>query len=261
MAIDDPFAAEALAELPLSPAPLVRVLAQLRFPAITSLARAEFVAPFQEALRRTYPILRVEPAPNVIINGAAVALGSAPTWRLHDKSDSWRVSLAQDFVALETVSYGSRSDFFARWKEVLSALQKVAELSTYDRHGVRYINRLTGSDLADLRALVRTEVLGVSATPFAATLDQSLCESRFRRDTTNLNARWGILPANATTDPGIEPVNEPSWILDLDMFAGGQRDFQVSAAIAEGITFAERLYAFFRWSVTDELLRRRGGLR
>jgi uncharacterized protein (TIGR04255 family) len=261
MALDDPFAAEPIPELPLSPAPLVRVLAQLRFPAITSLARAEFVAPFQETLRRTYSILRVEQAQSVIIGGAAVALGSAPTWRLHDKSDSWRVSLAQDFVALETIAYDSRRDFFARWKEVLEALQKVADVSTYDRHGVRYINRLTGPDLTDLRKLVRTEVLGVSGTTFTAKLDQSLCETRFRQDATSLNARWGILPANATTDPGIEPVNEPSWILDVDMFISGPREFQVSAAIAEGTQFAERLYAFFRWSVTDELLRRRGGLR
>lgn len=261
MALDDPFAAEALPELPLSPAPLVRVLAQLRFPAVMSLARADFVAPFQQALRQIYPILRVEKAPNVIIGNTAVSLGSAPTWRFHDKADSWRVSLAQDFVALETVSYDSRRDFFARWKDVLIALQKVADLSTYDRHGIRYINRLTGNDLADLRKLVRTEVLGVSATPFAATLEQSLCETRFRQDTTTLNARWGMLPAGATTDPGIEPVNDPSWILDLDMFASGPREFQVSTVMEEGTRFAERLYAFFRWSVTGELLRRRGGLR
>lgn len=260
MVPDDPFVAEAPAEVPLRPAPLVRVLAQLRFPPIASLARPDFVGPFQEALRRSYPILRVEQAPNMIIGSAALTLGSGPTWRFHDKADIWRVTLAQDFVALETVSYDSRKDFFNRWEQVLTALQKITELSVYDRHGIRYINRLIGSDLTDLRGLIRPEVLGINATGFKAEIDQSLCESRFRQDDRNLTTRWGLLPANATTDPGIEAVNEPSWILDLDMFTGGPKDFQVSLAVTEAIHFAERLYTFFRWAVKDELLRRRGGL-
>lgn len=261
MVPDDPFTAPAPIEVPLSPAPLVRVLAQLRFPAITSLARAEFIAPFQEALRSKYPILRVEQGPNVIFNGAPLPLGSGPTWRFHDKADNWRVSLAQDFVAIETTSYTSRGDFYQRWEQVLTALQLISELSVYDRQGVRYINRLNGDDLGDLRKLVRPEVLGIASHRFAATLVHSLCESHFQRDDTNLAARWGILPANATTDPGIAPLSEPGWILDLDMFTSGSKDFNVSSVVAEAKHFAERIYTFFRWSVTDELLTRRGGRR
>jgi uncharacterized protein (TIGR04255 family) len=120
---------------------------------------------------------------------------------------------------------------------------------------------LTGADLIDLKKLVRAEVVGIGGTQFEAALDQSLCESRFRRDDKNITARWGIIPANATTDPSIEAVNEPSWILDLDMFTGGPRNFAVSSAVKEAVHFAERLYTFFRWSISDEFLRRRGGLR
>lgn len=258
MVPDDPFAASAPSEVPLSPAPLVRVLAQLRFPAVTSLARAEFIAPFQESLRSKYPVLRVEQGPNVVFNGAPLPLGAGPTWRLHDKSDTWRVSLAQDFVAIETTSYASRADFYSRWEQVLTAVRTVTELPIYDRQGVRYINRLSGDDLGELPKLVRPEVLGIASTRFGATLVHSLSETHFQQDTVNLTARWGILPANATTDPGIAPLSEPGWILDLDMFSSGSKDFEVASAVAEAKQFAERIYTFFRWVVTEELLRRRG---
>ena len=50
-------------EVPLSRAPLVRVLAQARFPTILAIRDADKVASFQEALRETYPNLSREQVP------------------------------------------------------------------------------------------------------------------------------------------------------------------------------------------------------
>lgn len=43
-------------EVPLKSAPLIRVIAQVRFPPILSIEKQEFVASFQEAIRDKYPI-------------------------------------------------------------------------------------------------------------------------------------------------------------------------------------------------------------
>jgi uncharacterized protein (TIGR04255 family) len=73
-------------------------------------------------------------------------------------------------------------------------------------------------------------------------------------------ARWGRLPAGATVDPAaIEPAQEKSWILDLDMFSAAPMPFAVDRAVAEAQRFAERIYTIFRWAVTDDFLRRYGG--
>ncbi|MFO5473256.1 MAG: TIGR04255 family protein, partial [Dolichospermum sp.] len=73
-------------------------------------------------------------------------------------------------------------------------------------------------------------------------------------------ARWGLIPPNGTFDPdAIEPVDEPSWILDLDMSLSKQRDFDVEELLNEAQRFAERIYTFFRWAVTDEFLQHFGG--
>ncbi|MGD8207441.1 MAG: TIGR04255 family protein, partial [Thiohalocapsa sp.] len=54
------------AEVPLSDAPLVRVIAQVRFPLVASVEKGDFIAPFQEAIRAEYPVLRPEQNRSVV---------------------------------------------------------------------------------------------------------------------------------------------------------------------------------------------------
>ena len=75
-----------------------------------------------------------------------------------------------------------------------------------------------------------------------------------------LLARWGCLPPGATFDPAtVEPENEKSWILDLDMFSAAPMPFIVEQVVAEAQRYAERIYTVFRWAVTDDFLVRYGG--
>jgi uncharacterized protein (TIGR04255 family) len=72
-------------------------------------------------------------------------------------------------------------------------------------------------------------------------------------------ARWGLLPERATVDPAaVEPIDEQSWLLDLDAFQTKTHAFNVDATVAQARGFGERIYSLFRWAVTDELLRRSG---
>jgi hypothetical protein len=50
-AADTPLTGPPPAEVPLTDPPLVRVIAQVRFPLIASVEKREFIAPFQEAFR------------------------------------------------------------------------------------------------------------------------------------------------------------------------------------------------------------------
>lgn len=43
------------------------------------------------------------------------------------------------------------------------------------------------------------------------------------------------------------------------MFTAESRPFDVDRIVAEAQSFAERLYAMFRWAVTDDFLRLYGG--
>jgi uncharacterized protein (TIGR04255 family) len=260
MKINNPFSAPLPPEVELHEAPLVRVIAQLRFPLVVSIENQDFIAPFQEAIRMNYPILRLEQAQELMIGPSIMAPVGRAIWRFSNTEDNWRVSLSSNFMALETTAYTSRSAFLARFKDLLAALYEHIKLKVVDRLGLRYIDRVTYPALDDIAMLVRKEVLGVIGTSLADKAYLSMSETIFDLQNAQLLARWGTLPRNATVDPSaLEPLDEASWILDLDMFSTNARSFDVEKLLHETRLFSERLYTFFRWAVTDEFLQRYKG--
>lgn len=257
----DPLVAPLPAEVPLKDAPLVRVIAQLRFPEILSVEQRDFVAPFQEAIRSTYPVLRQEQTQGILLGPGGVAPAKPQiAWRFSDTGGHWRVSLTPEFLALETTKYVSRSDFFGRLKAVAQALDEHIEPAQVDRVGVRYIDRITGAAVDDIAKLVRPEVRGITGTIAATHAAHALSESMFEIEGARVLARWGFLPPGATVDPAaIEPDKEKSWLLDVDMFSAASMPFVVDRVVEQAQRYAERIYTVFRWAVTDEFLVRYGG--
>jgi uncharacterized protein (TIGR04255 family) len=257
--IETPFG-PSVKEVPLRNAPLVSVIAQVRFPAVMSIqADPGFVAPFQEALRNDYPIMRQERQLQVLVGpsgGFPQDAGVILRFEQQDP-DSWQITLAPTFVSLSAKRYSRRSDFLARLTVVLHALDSWLGPKVCDRIGIRYIDRLRGEQLAQLSKLVRPEVLGIGAAAPDSDIEvvHTLADALFRLDdSSELRSRWGLLPARGTYDPGVEPVSETSWVLDLDHYTAGQEDFDLAAISGRAATFCDRIYRFFRWSVTDDFL-------
>jgi uncharacterized protein (TIGR04255 family) len=263
--MESPFGDEDIEEVPLSHAPLVRVITQVQFPKILSLETDAGVAAVQAALRAKYPILEQQQTVGVLISPEGVTAGgqqSATVWRLQTKASDWTVSLGSSFVALDTVAYTSRDDFCSRLDEVLDVIGRLVEPIVAERVGLRYTNRVDAPEqFASLTELVRPEVLGGHsiALPQGVTLQHSLCESIYNFDEGQLLARWGVVPAGAVLDPGLSAVERRSWILDLDVFHVGRVDFDVRDLSATVRGFAARAYRFFRWAVSDEFLRESRG--
>lgn len=254
-------------EVALTEAPLVRVLAQVRFPELASIAQAEFVGPFQEAIRADYPILRKHHEIGLLFTPEGATPTPAPQggliWRFGDKEGVWQVSLAPAFLALETKSYSGEREFIDRLAKVLGALNTVGAPIIFDRFGLRYVNRLSGTNLEDLRRFVNQEALGMLGSHTYAEgimLRHSFSETRFElKDRGTLLARWGYLPPDVALDPTLEPATETSWLLDLDMSVNGPLEFAPDGIVGLARDFHEVIYRFFRWATTDKLLVSRGG--
>jgi uncharacterized protein (TIGR04255 family) len=262
---DNPLVAVPPQEIPLSEAPLIRVIAQVRFPVILSIEGSSFVAAFQEKIRAQYPILQPEQTRNFVISSQGLESSFSMVWRFIDKTEKWRVSLTSNFLTLETTDYLSRSDFLQRFRDILIATDIHIKPQVLERLGLRYIARLKGQEVEQLKDFVRPEVSGVLASNIANYVEQTITDSFFnlpdRRG--QIHARWGCLPANSLIDPiAIEPITEPSWILDLDMFTtpfANIKEFDVEVMMEDANYFAERLYTFFRWAVTEHFLCHFGG--
>lgn len=248
-------------EVPLTRAPLVNVIAQVRFPAVMKIdGDSGVVGTFQELIRKDYPILRPERQLGVLIGpGGVQPQDAGMVWRFEGKDpDSWQVTLAPTFVSLSARRYTRRSDFLSRLTVILHALEGWLSPNVCDRIGVRYVDRITGDQLSRLNRLVRAEVLGVAGDEAAlgdAKVVHALSDTLFQLgDSSQLRGRWGTLPSGATYDPGIEPAREPSWVLDLDHYSSESEDFDLAAISGKVATFCDRIYTFFRWAVTEDFL-------
>ena len=265
-----PLSPTSTTEVPLPRGPLVCVIAQARFPPILAIRDPDKVAVFQEALRETYPNLSQEQVHNIELAG-----GQTPNvrhdliWRLADreKAAGWRVSLGVDFVALETSSYSSRDDFLSRLGTVVFAVEQAFKPASASRLGLRYIDRLTDQAVDRVSDLVRSEVLGIARSPenpdpaLREAIIHMMTEAQFlAQDGARAQGRWGLLPPNATYDPNIlEPVDKPTWVLDLDMFTTESQPFESEELLTTATGFAKCLYWLFRQMVTEEFLRFYGG--
>ncbi len=256
-------------EVPLPNAPLERVIAQVRFPPILSVNKAEAVADFQEMLRAIYPHLQRDNIRNIEIEpNREPIVSDAVVWRFADRSDSatWRVSLGLDFVALETWSYHSRTDFLNRLATVLASVETCFTPAETQRLGLRYVDRIEGEAISKVSELVHSRVLGI-LQPHEGLLDvlrqatvRSMTHAQFEAEEGAIQGRWGALPANTTFDvDALQPIPHASWVLDLDMFSRQILPFNSNELVSTAATFAKRIYSVFRLMVTDEFLRYYGG--
>lgn len=250
-------------EVPLTEPPLVRVIAQVRFPLIASVEKQEFIAGFQEAIRGDYPVLRPQQSRVLSFGNEGVRdARKLSSWRFQDVEERWRLTLAPDFLALETTDYRSRNDFLERWEKALVALEDQVKPGVLDRVGVRYIDRFVVEDHSEISTLMRSEVAGLVGTDLAEAVVHAISENLFElpEEGGRLLARWGLVPPGHTVDPAtIEAIQEASWLLDLDAFRMETQAMDVGAVVGQCRAFAERIYSLFRWAVSDAFLTRYGG--
>jgi uncharacterized protein (TIGR04255 family) len=251
-------------EVPLSNPPIVRALLQLRFGPVLSLVGDEYVAAFQERVRRTYPLVSKEQAIQLLLSPDGVTQQSGETMWKFANPDGWTLTLAVGFLTLDTTRYTSRGELVTRFRSAVEALADVVGPTTsWSRFGARFVNRLEANDYERLEEWVAPHALGARA--FAAPPDvqlvHSVNECHYATGAgTGLVVRWGSVPANTSVIPDIAPTDSASWILDSDSFSVAGGDTLDAQAIANlAVAHCDATYRVFRWATTDALLRARGG--
>jgi uncharacterized protein (TIGR04255 family) len=255
--------------VPLNRAPLIRTIAQVRFPHLTRFTTNEDAVAHSiaGALADQYPLMSVGNETAVTITAEGISEMTSPTrlWRLASGDRSWQVTFCGTFLSIDTSRYESRSDFAQRLSEAWTALNRHIAVPYIERLGIRYLNQLTDLEhLGRLPEFVRPEILGVAmAQDDDAVLASSLTEARYRfADNASFLARWGLLPAGASIENSGPSYDYPTWVLDMDSFREYSAGTQGGETIYEDVReLALRAYQFFRWTVTEESLDAFGGER
>lgn len=247
-------------EVHLDRAPLAKVLTQVQYSRTPQLVTDDAESLIADALGR-YPVRRRHHVagmfPSVMINGEPLPLPSGGATGsvlvFSETSGSWQVTVTETAVSLETTDYSSRDDFCSRAAEVFKAISAVALPPIVDRVGLRYIDRLSGDALPRVPEFIvpPLQVLyGVVEPPLAIhhSVSDSLIEISLSE---RLQVRSGFLPAGTGFDPALPIVNEPSWVLDMDVYTISAGFAFDADELEERLRrFAETAYAFFRYATT-----------
>lgn len=155
--------------------PLHQVICQLRFPPILRIDTEEPAA-FQERIRQSFPEFRAlhddgnAPLPQSLSQSLPSEMRDLLSpiknlgFQFFTRGELWIVTLAKDFVALETSQYTRWEDFLASMDSVMNALVHVYRPAYFTRVGLRYRNvidrRRLGLEHTEWRELIAEFVLG-----------------------------------------------------------------------------------------------------
>jgi uncharacterized protein (TIGR04255 family) len=258
-----PFSRSPVETIPLDMPPLASVLVQVRFSPVLEVSKENLAGQVQKALREEYPFLSAETELAITFSpGADGPPAPMPTrlWRFASDDDTWRVTLASGFTSLETKAYAGHEDFFGRLRRVLTTVEEIVVPPAAERIGVRYTQRLTEpEDLARLPEFVRPEVLGASAVRDGdGSFSLCLTQAQTQFDDVTLSARWGLLAPDTGIDAVIPPLEEPNWLMDIDVFDERREPFDPAVLADRALAHSRRQYQFFRWAVEPAFLVRFG---
>lgn len=263
--LSSPFGDEELDEVPLPRAPLVSVVAQIRFETASVMANETAGRDIVTQLGREFPAKEETKEQRVLLGGGAPQVSEGSTlWRLTSRDGYTRVTFSDSFMSLDTSRYTSRATFCDTFRMALEPLLAVAEPRSIERAGFRYINQITNeSVLGRLEQLVRPELRGIGSVPLPDTisLDVDLAQAAYSVGDGGLQARWGVIPGGVQLDPVIPAADARSWVLDVDTF-DAVPDSSTATQLADRVSdLSSRAYRFFRWAVTDNFLAEFGGQR
>ncbi len=243
-------------ETPLPSAPLAKVLCQVRFPQLMEPRTAANAA--LSELRQIYPVVREKKETVIGLSpeGPVSMAGEKTLWTASDIEGTWQVTLSDQFFAIETSRYLSRSDFIERLRRVMEIVVERFDVPIYDRIGVRYINRIADpKDLAELNDLVKPVALGALLLPAGpAQMVHSLSDSVFIEGDASIKARWGWLPGGASIDPTLEPPTTDYWLLDIDVSSTHEGKFSAEEMSNSAESFATKAHRLFSWLITDKYI-------
>ena len=241
---------------------LREVICQVRFPAILSIDSQEPAA-FQEAVRGVFPRYaprREQPGPKITVSDGEMRVEKpqpVTNYNFVSADSRWKLNLTRDFISLSTVAYGGWGDFARQLDQPLASFIRIYRPAFFQRIGLRYVNIFSRREL-DLegtpwRELFAPHCLGVLAhedidetettkasVEFDTPLDSS-CRAK-------VHAGPGFVKNKA---PGAAADTECKFILDLDLYMGGETPPMLAAGALE--TLHSHTPSLFRGSITDRL--------
>jgi uncharacterized protein (TIGR04255 family) len=234
----------------LDKAPLVQVIAQVRFGSQTVLGTHEGAGAVHDVLADMYPRLLAEQQQLVTMTPSGSTVAAVPQYRMTDLNRAWSVVLGTDQLAVETSSYSNWTDLRDRLETALKAVTDLTKLRVRERVGLRYINHIQPADNGSFNGRVRPDLLGPASDEGWHRHISSMVGQIIAKDgDAQLLLRVG-LAAQSPTLPGLSTVN--GYLIDIDCFNDQPREFGLEETLQYFDQLNDADYRCFCWAVPDD---------
>jgi uncharacterized protein (TIGR04255 family) len=234
----------------LEKAPLVQVIAQVRFGSQTVLGTHEGAGAVHDVLADMYPRLLAEQQQLVTMTPSGSTVAAVPQYRMTDLNRSWSVVLGTDQLAVETSNYSNWTDLRARLESALKAVTDLTKLRVRERVGLRYINHIQPGDDGSFSGRIRPDLLGPAGDEGWRPHILSMVGQIIAKDgEAQLLLRVG-LAAQSLAPPGLPPVN--GYLIDIDCFNDQPSEFGLEETLEYFDQLNDADYRCFCWAVPQD---------
>ncbi len=224
----------------LTNAPVVYVLAQVRFSAITKLGE-KYIPNIQERLRQNYPRFQhtqpQEAAVPMAAGGPFVQVVTSPRWDFSDRANRSGFVVLEDAITYHTTDYTTFEEFLEKLRLGLIQIHEELRIALTSRVGIRYIDLISPDEGEQLRQYVTESLLGFPLGKISPNPGQQQTIARIKTTEGVLTLRFrqdqssAILPpdlADHTLTPcRTHPDGRPKAILDTDHYSQVDTEFNV----------------------------------
>jgi uncharacterized protein (TIGR04255 family) len=227
----------------LETAPLVQVIAQVRFGSQTVLGTHEGAGAVHDALADMYPRLLAEQQQVVTMTPSGTSVSTVPQYRITDLQKAWSVVLSTEQLTVETSVYSNWTDLRARLEAALKAVTDLVTLRIRERVGLRYVNRINPGEDGSFQGRVRPELLGPAGDKEWEKQITSMVGQVVAKDgDAQLLLRVGLAPESPI-------IATYACLIDIDCFDDQPREFNLKETLDYFDQLNDVCYRCFCWSV------------
>lgn len=211
----------------LNGAPLVQVIAQIRFNSQSALSTHGGAIKFQESIVDLYPRLLAETQATITAAPGNLSSATTPQWRLTDLEGRWSCVLGPEHLTIETNAYSNWGVLRARVVQALEVLTDVAAPRVRERIGLRYINHVPVADDGTYEGRVDASLRGVAEGPgWRDHLVVGLAQAIVRDGAAQLAVRYG-------RGTGAAGLPENAFLIDIDCGDDTPKKFDSAESLAD----------------------------
>lgn len=245
----------------LNNAPLVYVLAQVRYSPILSMEK--YIPDIQEQVRKVFPKYKKTVVQSLTVgaNDQAPDVSRVDRWEFANKESDTGFILQADSFVFHTTNYEKFKDFIGHFKFALTQVQDAVDISLVERVGLRYIDAIEPKDGEDLGKYMVPGLCGFPLGKLNTNMLISHTEAVARSAVGTLILKATQKQDSRVLPPDLSPVglfvqrsmpqDRTTAIFDFDHYCEQSFDFSVEEIVKRAAQLHDVTSKAFWATVTD----------